>query len=168
MNKIISIIGSRDAPPDILTKIEEIARFFAKKGWTLRTGGSTGADKAGRQGFAKAGKESNIELYLPWQGFNEHRGILWSQENWNLAAEYVGYWDELKLNHKIFHSRNISIILGLDNVSPSDLTVCWTPEGKEVGGSATGIIVSKDKGIPLFNLGTKTGLAKLRKFCKKL
>jgi hypothetical protein len=168
MSKIISIIGSRETPKDQLAKLTEIAEFFAKKGYILRTGGSWGADQAALDGFLKV-PNSKVELYLPWQGFNDHYNkILWSQENWDLAATYHPKWDELKLNNKIFHARNIGIILGLDNRSPSNLTVCWTPEGKEVGGSATGIKCSVDNKIPVFNLGLKTGLTKLRKYCKKL
>jgi hypothetical protein len=168
MTKIISIFGSRDCPADVLEIVEKIAGFFAKKGWTLRTGGAIGCDEAGRIGFVNAGKENNIELYLPWQGYNNHyNGILHTPENWKLASEYVGHWDTLKLNHKIFHARNIAMFMGPDNKSPSDLAVCWTPEGEKVGGSATGIAVCEKNNIKLFNLGDKKSLTKLRKYCKK-
>jgi len=106
---------------------------------------------------------------LPWQGYNNHyNGILHTPENWEAASKHVSHWDRLKLNDKIFHSRNIGLILGSDNQTFSDLAICWTPEGKEIGGSRTGILVCKDRGIPLFNLGQKTSLTKLRKYCKNL
>lgn len=167
MNKIISIFGSRDCPPEALENIGKIAEFFAKKGWTLRTGGAKGVDNQALVNFRKTAN-SKVELYLPWQGYEGHyNGILHSPENWKLASEYVGHWDNLKLNHKIFHARNIGILLGSDNKSPSDLAVCWTPEGEKVGGSATGVVVCEKEGILLFNIGSKTGLTKLRKWCKK-
>lgn len=162
MNKIISIVGSRETPEDQLAKIQEIAQFFAKKGWILRSGGSWGADEAGLSGYIKANKQENVELYLPWQG------ILWSQANWDEAAKFHPVWNDLKLNHKIFHARNISIILGLDNQTLADLVVCWTPEGKAVGGSATGIVCAEKNKIKVFNLGSKTGLTRLRKYCKNI
>jgi hypothetical protein len=169
MPKYISIFGSREGfSGDDLLKIGQIAEFFAKKGWVLRTGGAIGIDDAGLNGFKKVAN-SKVELYLPWQGYNNHyNGILHTPENWEAASKYVGHWDQLKLNHRIFHARNVALILGSDNETPSTVAVCWTPEGKEVGGSCTGILVCKDKGIPLFNLGSKTGLTKLRKYCKKL
>jgi len=166
-SKIISIWGSRDAPPEVLGNLTKIAEFFAKKGWVLRTGGAIGCDEAARLGFVKAEKESNIQLYLPWQGYNNHyNGILHTEENWKIASQYVKHWDNLKLNHKIFHARNVGILLGSDNQTLSHLAVCWTPEGEVVGGSATGIEISKKEKIVLFNIGSKTGLTKLRKWCK--
>lgn len=166
MNKIIAIIGSRETPEDQLEKLEQIAEFFAKKEWTLRTGGSWGADQAAFNGFSKV--NGKIELYLPYQGFNEHRGILWSQENWDEAAKQHPYWETMSLNGKLFHARNVSIALGLDNQSPVDLMVSWTPEGEEVGGSMMCLKLARLNKILSFNLGSKTGLTKLRKFCKKL
>jgi len=165
MNKLISIIGHRDSPPDILEKIEQIAEFFAKKGWTLRSGGADGIDSAGERGFDKAGGKK--EIYLPWKGFNENKSQLqWSQENWKEASKHHDYWDGLKMSVKQLHSRNMSIILGLDNKTPSDIVVAYTADGKEVGGTATGLRCAVAHDILIFNLGAKTGLTKLRKWCK--
>jgi hypothetical protein len=166
MSKIISIIGSRETPSEILSQLTVISEFFAKNKWTLRTGGAVGADDAGLMGFKKV-KDSTVELYLPWQGYNEHyNGILWSQENWNEASKHHPVWDELSLNSKIFHSRNIAIALGVTNQVFTDVVICWTLEGEEKGGSAMVIKLAKLHKIPLFNLGNKMGLTKLRKWCK--
>lgn len=169
MNKIISIFGARETPPEICTTIKAIAEFFAKRGYIIRSGGAKGADEAGRLGALKV-NGAKLELYLPWKGYNDlySSHIEWSQENWNLAAKYHPHWDTMSLNSKIFHARNVGIILGRDCQTPSDLAVCWTLNGEEVGGSAMGIRVSNEFNVPLFNLGAKTGLTKLRKFCKKL
>lgn len=167
MSKIISIIGHRDSPPEILETIGKIAEFFAKKGWILRTGGAEGVDEAALEGFQRIAN-SKVELYLPWQGYNDHRGLLWTQENWNEAAKHHPKWDTLKGTVKQLHARNMSIILGLDNKTLSDLIVAYTRNGEEVGGTATGLRCGKAHDIPIYNLGAKTGLTKLRKFCKKL
>src|SRR5205807_2553844 len=37
-------IGSRLAPAPVLARMRELARGYARAGWTLRTGGSPGAD----------------------------------------------------------------------------------------------------------------------------
>lgn len=167
MSKIISIIGHRESPSEILETIGKIAEFFAKKGWVLRTGGAEGVDNAALAGFRNIAN-SKVELYLPWQGYNDHRGILWTQENWNEAAKHHPKWDELKGVVKQIHARNVSIIIGLDNETPSDLVVAYTKNGEEIGGTAMGIRVSKDRKIKMFNIGEPKGLDKLRKFCKKL
>jgi predicted Rossmann-fold nucleotide-binding protein len=60
-------IGSRDTPADVLELIESLARGFAARGWTLRTGGSPGADQAFYRGAVAA--HGRVELYLPWPGF---------------------------------------------------------------------------------------------------
>jgi hypothetical protein len=167
MRKIISIIGHRKSPPEILETIEKIAEFFAKKGWILRSGGAEGVDFFAEKGFDKAGGKK--EIYLPWKGFNDNKSQLqWSQQNWNEASKHHDNWVNLKMAVKQLHSRNMAIILGLDNKTPSDLIVAYTVDGEEVGGTSTGLKCGRAHDIDIFNLGSKTGLTKLRKFCKKL
>lgn len=163
MSKFLTIFGSRKTPPDVIETLEKIADFFSKKGYVLRSGGADGADSVVTRANGKK------EIYLPWKGFNGvYDGILWSQANWDAAHNYHPVWDSLSANVKCLHARNVSLCLGLDNQTPSELAVCWTPNGEEIGGSATAIRICKDRKIKLFNLGAKTGLTKLRKFCKKL
>jgi hypothetical protein len=167
MNKIISIIGHRDAPPEILNKITQIAEFFAKKGWVLRSGGADGVDSAAELGFNNA--VGGKEIYLPWKGFNENESLLeWSKANWDEASKFHPNWENLKGAVRQLHARNMAIILGLDNNNPSDIIVAYTRNGEEVGGTATGLRCAAAHEVPIFNLGSKTGLIKLRKFCKTL
>ena len=51
------------------------------------------------------------------------------------------------------HSRNCHQILGYDLKSPVDAVICWTPNGKMVGGTRTALLLAQDAGIPIFNLG---------------
>jgi hypothetical protein len=51
------------------------------------------------------------------------------------------------------HSRNCHQILGYDLQSPVDAVICWTPNGKVVGGTRTALLLAQDAGIPIFNLG---------------
>ena len=51
------------------------------------------------------------------------------------------------------HSRNCHQILGYDLQSPVDAVICWTSDGKIVGGTATALKLSMKAGIPIFNLG---------------
>jgi len=167
MTKIVSIIGSRETPKDVLETISAISEFFARKVWIIRTGGAKGADEAAFSGANKV-KNAKIELYLPWAGYNDlyEYHVEWGQLNWDLAAQYHPTWDKLNLNSKIFHARNVGIILGRENKTPADLVVCWTPNGEETGGTAMGIKTAKKYNIKIFNLGKKNEINKLRKFCK--
>lgn len=168
MTKIISIIGHRNSPSEILNKITQIAGFFAKKGWTLRSGGADGVDAAAELGFdSVVGMKK--EIYLPWKGFNENKSLLeWSKANWDEASKFHPNWANLKGAVRQLHARNMAIILGLDNNSPSDIIVAYTLNGEEVGGTATGLRCAAAYKVPIFNLGSETGLTKLRKFCKTL
>jgi hypothetical protein len=164
---IVSIIGHRDSPPEILEMIEKIAEFFAKKGWILRSGGADGVDSAAERGADNA--DGKKEIYLPWKGFNGSESSLqWSQLNWLEAEKHHPNWAGLKMSVKQLHSRNMAIILGLDNKTPSDLIIAYTRNGEEVGGTATGLRCGRAHEIKMFNLGQKTGLSNLRKFCKKI
>jgi predicted Rossmann fold nucleotide-binding protein DprA/Smf involved in DNA uptake len=167
MSKYISIIGHRDSPPEILEKIAQIAEFFAKKGWILRSGGADGVDSAAESGYDKVGGLK--EIYLPWKGFNENKSQLeWTKANWDEAAKFHPRWSELKGAVKQLHARNMAIILGLDNNTPSDLVVAYTLNGEMVGGTSTGLRCAAAHDIKVFNLGSKTGLTRLRKYCKNI
>ena len=62
-------------------------------------------------------------------------------------------WDKCNEWARGMHSRNCHQILGYDLQSPVDAVICWTPDGKVVGGTATALKLSMKAGIPIFNLG---------------
>ena len=72
-------IGSRKAPKEAIDRMAELAEELAGKGYTLRSGGAGGADKAFEKGCdAVDGKK---EIYLPWEGFNGSKSELYSCYN---------------------------------------------------------------------------------------
>jgi hypothetical protein len=163
--KFYAGIGSRSAPPDILLKMQEIAKFLAKKGYTLRSGGANGADKDGFEaGCDSVGGDK--EIYLPWLGFNDSKSkLLWEKPDWEIAEKFHPNWHGLKLGAKQLMARN-TCQLGINAETKSEFVVCWTPGGEEVGGTAQALRIAKAHDILIFNLGSKTGLTKLRKWCK--
>ena len=56
-------IGSRETPEVYLKAIRKIAKSFAGKGLTLRSGNARGADYAFYQGAVEKG--GDMEIYLP-------------------------------------------------------------------------------------------------------
>lgn len=168
MNKYYTGIGSRSTPPEILLKMNEIAKFLAKKGYILRSGGASGADY---DGFEKACDEvgGRKEIFLPWKGFNNNKSeLLWPQEAWAIAESVHPAWENCSVNVRCLHARNVCQILGYELDNPSLFVVCWTENGEIVGGTATALTLATKNKIKIFNLGSKTGLARLRKFCEKL
>lgn len=80
-------IGSRGTPSEILEIMTDIARFLAETGYTLRSGGASGADTAFESGVLHIDKK---EIYLPWSGFNGNTSPRFgvSDEAMELASKY--------------------------------------------------------------------------------
>lgn len=145
-------IGARKTPKSALDSLRIISHTLTSRGYVLRTGGATGCD----QSFYEHAYES--ELYLPWPGYNkhhsEHSGP--SEEAMELASEYHGGWDGLADSIKRLHGRNAEIILGKNLDHPVKFVYCWSPNGKDVGGTGVAIRIAKAHGIPVFNLGDES------------
>lgn len=76
-------------------------------------------------------------------------------ETERIASEVHPAWDRCNEWARGMHSRNCHQILGYDLKSPVDAVICWTPNGKIQGGTATAIRIALKYNIPVFNLGTK-------------
>lgn len=146
-------IGSRSTPLIILDIFEKLGYIFAKSNLILRSGGADGADSAFELGCNVF--KGNKEIYLPWKNFNNNNSKLYNipNEAFIIAKKIHPNWNNLKDSVKKLHARNICQILGYDLKSPSKFVICWTPEGKAIGGTATAINTAKIYGIPVFNLG---------------
>ena len=159
-------IGSRRTPYDILAMMRNIANDLSSKGYTCRTGGALGADKAFIDG------SSDSELWLPWDGYNGYYSDLPepTEVEEAFAAKYHPNWKACKQGARKMHARNCNIVLGEDLDDPVDFIVCWTPEAKLEGGTAQALRIAIDYDIPVFNLGDKAGspyiLNKLIEFVK--
>lgn len=148
-------VGSRQAPPAILTVMTTLAHCLAAKGWVLRSGGADGADTA-----FEAGAGARKEIYLPAKGFKGNPSPLYLVLNedfrWNgrknpnkkamlqkesplfgelsvkamgLAGSVHPAWDYLKPFPRRLHARNSFQVLGQDLATPSRFLVCWTRDG---------------------------------------
>ena len=56
------------------------------------------------------------------------------------------------------------IILGNKLDTPVQFVICYTPDGKNSGGTGLGMMIAEDHGIPVFNLFYKTVRERLNKF----
>lgn len=160
-------IGSRRTPPAVLATMQRAAARLAELGWVLRSGGCEGADEAFERGHHPAAKQ----IFLPWPGFNRQlRRDLGdvntiprpAQRAYEVAEAYHPAWGRLSNGGKALQARNVHQVLGEDLAlpSPSELVLCWTPDGAEeaeqtspaTGGTGQAIRLATAFGVPVFNL----------------
>lgn len=173
-NLIYAGIGSRKTPLPIQNQMRQIAEQLSPVGWQLRSGHADGADKAFERNAV------HKEIHLPWDGFNNTRedrqtyfvpdprvpGLI------DIAARNHPTWNSLGFPVKCLMIRNTTILLGLDMASPVKFVVCWTPDGREVGGTSHALRVARDPQvievlgapIPVFNLAKPQDVTDLVKF----
>lgn len=99
------------------------------------------------------------EIFLPWKGFNKNESPLHHPptEALELAREVLGpsHWGNLKERWRLMHTRNCHQVLGANLDSPVDFVLCWTPNGKDTGGTATAIKLARRHNIPVINMATE-------------
>ena len=159
-------IGARATPASVLTDMETIAAWLARTGWTLSSGGADGADSA----FAAGAPVGQRTIWLPWRGYNGHRGpdcrVLSTAAMaacMEMAAGLHPAWDRCSPAVRKLHSRNAAV-LGLTMDLPVDAVVCWSERGAVTGGTGMAIRIAEAHGIPVLNLGSMSP----RAVCERL
>lgn len=155
-------IGSRQTPKEVLDVMTNIASYLEKNNWILRSGGAIGADSAFEKGVSEP----------------EHKEIFYANDistnkygNADIALKLVDAFhpapSKLSQYARYLMARNSYQVLGTDLVlknntlefsSPSDLIICWTKDGKEIGGTSQAMRIAKYAGIPIINLGNSKTL----------
>lgn len=149
-------IGSRKTPKVVLDQMKVVASKMSQSGYTLRSGAADGADQA----FEK-GHKGPKEIYLPWflfNGYIENDQVFSSprlenyQEAKKIAGEFHPKWQTLSHTSKRYHTRNVYQVLGKDLNTPSKMVICWTENGKAMGGTGQALRIAKHYKIPIINL----------------
>lgn len=145
-------IGSRQTPDHILELMAELARYLAGKGWILRSGGAAGADQAFEHA-AGGGEIFTAHGFIPaWTRiFTEY-----FHPNPSALTPYA----------RRLMDRNAMQILGMEGDFPVEFVVCWTKDGKKVGGTAQAIRIAEFYHIPIYNLAIDGELDRLYEYCK--
>jgi len=165
--KIFTGVGSRDVPGPRGRLLSFIACHMVRLGWGFRSGGAPGSDSEFERGAVRATGDSQseqIEIYLPWPGFNgridvpENR-ILGKKSNQEVARQIAKKihpaGGNLKESHLNLHGRNGYQVLGENLDLPSDFIVYYAePDGKGSvkGGTRTAVELARCLGIPELNL----------------
>lgn len=147
-------IGSRKGVPDsILQQILDISKEFSKRGYMLRSGGALFSDQ-----FFEIGcnlNQGKKQIFLPWKNYNNNKSPLYAMPDIAMehAKRFHPKWNMLSDASKKLMARNSQIILGAKLDDPVDFVVCWTSEGKMIGGTAQALRICHSEHIPVFNLG---------------
>jgi hypothetical protein len=146
-------IGAKDTPAAVLAVIEKIGIHMARHGYILRSGGAMGASTVFEQSCDKA--KGKKEIYLPWQGFNKNRSMLFAipDRALGIAKEFNPVWTTIDDASRKVQARYAMVLLGKDLAHPSAFVICYTKEGKLKGGTGQALQVAQKHGIPIFNLG---------------
>lgn len=166
-------IGSRKTPFEMLQTMVHLAEQLAERGWTLRSGGATGADEAFETGALNAG--APMEIYLPWPGFNGKQpnaelGYIqphFSQELMDLARDHHPQWSACGRGARWLHCRNVCQVLGSDLQTPADMVVCWTPKALGTGGTGQALRIARAHNVPVFDIADLEQQARLIQFVQE-
>lgn len=150
-------IGSRETPAQVQAMMTKLAARLAQLGYTLRSGGAEGADKAFEAGAA--GKE----IFYAQHAASD-------QVAQSLVDEIHPYPSALKPYPRNLMARNAYQVFGSDLNSPVDFVLVWTPDGVEhhdyrkrtTGGSGQAISLASLKGIPVINLANDNWKDKIK------
>lgn len=146
-------IGSRSTPPQVLERMETLARALAKNGWWLRSGHAPAADQAFERG---AGGQA--EIFMPWKSFEDGVPVSgkWydrpTKEAIALAGKFHPNWVWLTQSVRLLMARNSHQVLGYDLQTPVTFVVCWTPQGSGGGGTGQALRIARHHDIPIYDL----------------
>lgn len=154
-------IGSRETPEDVLNLMSKIAGHLATEGYTLKSGGADGADLAFERGCDAVGGKKKI--YLPWKGFNNNKSDLYviPDEAFHIAEKFHPAWDKLGRSARRLMARNVMQVLE-DFRDPAEFVICWTKNGKAMGGTGQAIRIADYYKIPIYNLKNDSDIERLK------
>lgn len=147
-------IGSRTAPSDILDLMYNLGVKLAFNGYILRSGGAIGSDTYFERGCDSVNGQKVIYLA-------EHA----TDESISYSSNFHNDWKSTTAYVKRLHGRNSLIVLGDDLKTPSRFVVCWTKNGKDVGGTGLAIRIAKYNKIDVINLYDSYWRDRVERYC---
>jgi hypothetical protein len=155
-------VGAQVTPTIILGMMSHVASFLARNGWTLRSGGADGGDKAFEFGCDR--EKGPKEIYLPWKGFNNNpselhpRNFPFTESEIEFTQQHHPAWHNCGQAVRKLHQRNVRELIGMEaihgpTVIPSQMVICWTAGGAVKGGTGQTLRLAEAIGIPIINFG---------------
>jgi len=151
--KIYTGVGDHkvaEIPQQRLVDTTVIARTLETWGFFLRSGGATGFDTAFERGVVDP---NHMKIY------DKDTNLNVSEELWSKAVEIALRNHKYPQNAMKFIrwlGRNPFQVLGDNLDQPSLFLICWTANGKDIGGTGTTMRVAKEYNVPIYNLYSTT------------
>jgi hypothetical protein len=123
-----------------------IAKTLESWKFILRSGGAEGFDRAFESGVVNT---KNMVIYSQDTKFNVNDD-LWHKAV-DIALRNHPYPENAK-KYIRWIGRNPFQVLGDRLDEPSSFLICWTNNGKDIGGTGTTMRVAKEFGVPIYNL----------------
>lgn len=151
-------IGSREITPAEASKIQLIASKLSKK-FILYSGNADGADVT-----FEGASNGNCVIFLPWKGFNKEvydpqKSLAYYDVGDTLvgveyAKKFHPAYSRLSQGAKRLMCRNTHQVLGYNDYPRISFVVFCATEinGVPQGGTAQALRISRDMGIPTFNI----------------
>jgi hypothetical protein len=141
--------------------MKSLAQRLAQMGYSLRSGGAVGADRAFESG---AGDRK-------WVFLSNSA----TEESMAIAKKFHPAWDRCSKFARLLHGRNSFQVLGSHLDTPSKFMVCWTPGGEishkersiKTGGTGTAISIADHYGVKIFNLARPDHLERINAFLRE-
>lgn len=154
---IISGIGSRQTPNNILKEMIQVGAYIRSFGGWVRSGHADGADLA----FELGAKDHAI-VYLPYPNFNVKKDkellgrakVINEGDNAILDESVMLYHpagDKLSVAAINFMRRNCAQVLGANTSQASDAVVCYA-DPEKLGGTGQAMRIAAAYNIPVINM----------------
>lgn len=158
-DRYYSGVGARKTPAKIQDIMTAVAHKMDRMGFTLRSGGAEGADYAFEWGARKK------TIYYASDA---------TEATMLMASIYHPAWKSMGEYAQKLHGRNVLQVFGHDFTTPSELLICWTPDGcthhnertRSTGGTGTAISIASMHNIPVFNLKREEDKEKILQWLK--
>ena len=142
----VSIFIDKDFPMEVKKELVSFANKLIQKGVTVRFN----ADEAEIFKIITDISTDKTEAYVPWKGFND----IQSKHYWNTVtakaiaqANFVA-WEKVPDLVKALMARNVRLLFGDKNNSPTKLLITWSPDGANKQSQVT-----RDTGRASFIIG---------------
>lgn len=152
---IYSGVGSRQVPDSIYKEMVQLGKYLAEAGHYIRSGHAEGCDYA----FEEGAREHCL-VYLPWKGFNSKFPLLGKSVVVPDEPRYIAMVHKFHPNPSALSrgaialmGRNSCQVLGLNLDKPVKAVLCYTPEGKFIGGTSQAMRIAVAHKIPIINMG---------------
>jgi hypothetical protein len=143
-------VGSREPEPEAAEVIAALTAELSGLGGILRTAKAKGVDRLFRSSHPGAQEIISDKAVPPEQAYE-------------IAERNHGAWHLCDDSTRAVHARNVMIHLGPTVDRPVQFSLVWSPAGiDDMGGSALGMRVCREFGIPFFNIRSLLEMAAFR------